>query len=154
MHIISIDKTKQTKHLLLRCLWCCVVLLLCCCICIELKRENRGEGEILGRLSKKKTYFAFAKSQTQQIANCNLVFWKPKEKKNNFKVLWNWNIQISNQEIMASEIELGIETLKISLDRQNPAETLRHVEHIVQPFADYELTGPENGNCWLLIWFF
>lgn len=47
---------------------------------------------------------------------------------------------------MASEIELGIETLKISLDRQNAAETLRQVEHIVQPFADDELTGAENGK--------
>lgn len=46
---------------------------------------------------------------------------------------------------MASQIELAIETLKISLDRQNPAETLRQVEQIVQPFDDHELTGPENG---------
>lgn len=51
---------------------------------------------------------------------------------------------------MSSEIELSIETLKISLDRQNPAETLRHVERIVQPFADDQLTGPENGKLYTM----
>lgn len=48
---------------------------------------------------------------------------------------------------MASKMEVSIETLKMSLGNQNPVETLRQIEAIVQLFDDDGgMTGPEIGK--------